>query len=132
MSRTGLSEHDRNPTHSYGLCTVRQSIVLFFILGLAFVFSTDVPAASRASRSALSRSRLLENAFCAISCSVIAFSASTWRNALRASRSTLLIGFGGSTSPGIFITSSPFNPLLFWPPISFVSGQREHRNSSDL
>jgi hypothetical protein len=34
---------------------------------------------------------LLENAFYAISCSVIAFSASTWRNALRASRSAFAI-----------------------------------------
>jgi hypothetical protein len=113
------------PTPSYGLCTVRQFILLFFVLDLAFVFSTDVPAAYCASRSALCRSRLFENAFCAISCSVIAFSASTWRIALRASRSTLVIGFGGSTSPGIFITSSPFNLLLFWLPISFVSGHAD-------
>src|ERR1700676_1900552 len=70
-----------------------------------FAFS----AASRASRSALSRSRLLENAFCAVSCSVIAFSASTWRNALRASRSAEVIGLVGATSPGVvvFVISSP-------------------------
>src|SRR6266851_5654936 len=78
-----------------------------FALGLAFVSATRVPAASRANRSALSRSRLLENAFCAISCSVIAFSASTWRNALRASRSAEVIGLGGSISPGVFVIFSP-------------------------
>jgi hypothetical protein len=48
-----------------------------FALGLVFVFGITVAEASRASRSAFSRSRFLENAFCAISCSVIAFSAST-------------------------------------------------------
>jgi hypothetical protein len=64
-------------------------------------------AASRANRSALSRSRLAENAFRAISCSVIAFSASTWRNALRASRSALVIGLGRSNSPVVFVISSP-------------------------
>src|SRR6267142_2126531 len=81
-------------------------------LGSAFVSATRVPAASRANRSALSRSRLLENAFCAISCSVIAFSASTWRNALRASRSAEVIGLGGSTSRGVFVISSPPAPPL--------------------
>ena len=57
---------------SYGVVH-RAAIYNFsFVLGLAFVFATGVPAASRASRSALSRSRLSENAFCAASCSVIA------------------------------------------------------------
>jgi hypothetical protein len=32
------------------------------------------------------------------------------RNVLRASRSALLIGLGGSNSPGVFVISSPFNP----------------------
>src|SRR5437016_3337603 len=59
------------------------------------VFAGGGPAASLASRSAFRRSRLLEKAFCAISCSVIAFLASTWRNALRASRSALVICLGG-------------------------------------
>src|SRR4051812_24675703 len=59
----------------------------------ALVFGGGGPAASLVSRSAFRRSRLLENAFCAISCSVIAFLASTWRNALRASRSALVGGF---------------------------------------
>jgi hypothetical protein len=75
----------------------------FFALDLAF--AGGGAAASRSSRSALRRSRFFENAFCAISCSVIAFSASTWRKALRASRSALLIGFCGSTSPGVFVIS---------------------------
>src|SRR5882724_7131255 len=78
-----------------------MAIVANQALGLAFVFGG--PAASLASRSALRRSRFLENAFCAISCSVIAFSASTWRNALRASRSALVIGLGGSNSPAVFV-----------------------------
>src|ERR1700724_735707 len=65
-----------------------------------FAFSS----ASRASRSALSRSRLAENAIYEISCSVTAFSASTWRNAFCASRTALVIGLNGSTSPGLFVT----------------------------
>src|SRR5207248_8645651 len=73
-----------------------------FALG-ALVFGGGGPAASLASRSAFRRSRLLENAFCAISCSVIAFLASTWRNALRASRSALV---------GVFVISSPSAPAL--------------------
>ena len=48
-----------------------------------------------------------ENALCAIPCSVIAFSASTLRNALRASRSALVIGLGRSNSPVVFVISSP-------------------------
>src|SRR5450755_155898 len=67
-----------------------------------FAFSS----ASRVSRSALSRSRLAENAFCTISCSVTDFSASIWRNALCASRTALVIGLNGSTSPGLFVTAS--------------------------
>src|SRR5438876_7610277 len=59
----------------------------------ALVFGGGGPAASLSSRSAFRRSRLLEKSFCAISCSVIAFLASTWRNALRASRSALVGGF---------------------------------------
>src|SRR6188474_2802094 len=62
-------------------------------LGGALLFAGGGAAASLASRSAFRRSRLLENAFCAISCSVIAFLASTGRNALRASRSALVGGF---------------------------------------
>ena len=77
------------------------------LLGLGFLRCDRRPGGSRVSRSALSRSRLAENAFCAISCSVIAFSASSWRNASRASRSALVIGFGGSNSPGLFVISSP-------------------------
>jgi hypothetical protein len=82
----------------------------FFALAGALVGGCE--SASRASRSAFRRSRFFENAFCAISCSAIAISASTWRNALRASRSALLIGFCGSTSPGVFVISSPSAPAL--------------------
>src|SRR5882757_1862777 len=83
-----------------------------FALGLVLFPRTTAPEASRASRSALRRSWFLENAFCAISCSVIAFSASTCRNALRASRSALLIGLC-STSPGLFVISLlPSAPAL--------------------
>src|SRR6266699_5615851 len=88
-----------------------------------FAFSS----ASGASRSALSRSRLADNAFCAISCSVIACSASTWRNTFRASRSALVIGLGGSNSPGVFVISSPLAParlaggwLAYSPPMTLV------------
>src|ERR1700738_1344703 len=80
---------------------------LTFFLDLVFFAATGGPAGSPASRSALSRSRLAENAFCAISCSVIALPASTWRNALRAARSASVIGMGGSNSPGVFVISSP-------------------------
>ena len=74
------------------------------------VFAGGGPAASLASRSAFRRSRLLEKAFCAISCSVIAFLASTWRNALRASRSALVICLGGRSPSGVFVISSPSAP----------------------
>src|SRR5207249_7568594 len=74
------------------------------------VFACGGPAASLASRSAFRRSRLLEKAFCAISCSVIAFLASTWRNALRASRSALVICLGGRSPSGVFVISSPSAP----------------------
>jgi hypothetical protein len=56
-------------------------------LVLAFLAETGVPVASRISRSALSRSRLAENAFCAISCSVIAFPAATQKHSLRPNES---------------------------------------------
>src|SRR5437762_1573980 len=88
------------PWHRHFLFTLSPSSTqpaalashLPFALG-ALVFGGGGPAASLASRSAFRRSRLLENAFCAISCSVIAFLASTGRNALRASRSALVVGF---------------------------------------
>jgi hypothetical protein len=66
-----------------------------FALGALVFRGGGGPAASLASRSAFRRSRLLEKAFCAISCSVIGFLASPWRNALRASRSALVVGLGG-------------------------------------
>src|SRR4029450_93336 len=77
------------------------------------VFAGGGPAASLASRSAFRRSRLLVKAFCAISCSVIAFLASTWRNALRASRSALVVGFGGWRAARGFVF------FLFFSRISF-------------
>ena len=80
---------------------------LFAFFGLAFVAATGVPTASRASRSALRRSRLFENAFVATSCSLIAFLASTWRNALRASRSAEVIGLAGSNFTRRFCHFSP-------------------------
>jgi len=83
----------------------RPRLHFFFALGLAFV--GGVAAASRASRSAFRRSRFFENAAWAISCSLIAVAASTWRNALRASRSALVICLGGSISPGAFVIFLP-------------------------
>src|ERR1700712_4083462 len=58
-------------------------------------------------RSARNRSRLLENALSAVSCSVIAALASTWRNDFRASRSALVAGFGCSKLPGVLVIYSP-------------------------
>jgi len=83
----------------------RPHLHFFFALGLAF--AGGVAAASRASRSAFRRSRFFENATWAISCSLIAVLASTSRNALRASRSALLICFGGSLPPGVLIIFLP-------------------------
>src|SRR5207245_6418045 len=80
-----------------------------FALG-ALVFGGGGPAASLTSRSAFRRSRLLEKAFCAISCSVITFLGSTSRNALRASRSALVICLGGRSPSGVFVISSPSAP----------------------
>src|SRR6266446_503237 len=84
-----------------------QPLHLHFFFALGFVFVGGVAAASRASRSAFRRSRFFENAAWAISCSLIAVAASTWRNALRASHSALVICFGGSISPGVFVISLP-------------------------
>jgi hypothetical protein len=100
--RGGLGTSLQSPIHD---CERRRSGARHF----PFAFHST----SRASRSALSRSRLAENAFCAISCSVTAFSASTWRNALRASRTALVIGLNGSTSPGVFVIASPWRVFLW-------------------
>jgi len=70
-------------------CPVQTARRMRGRLAVGLPCAAGVPAASRVSRSALSRSRLAWNAFCAISCSVIA-SASTLRNALCASRSSLV------------------------------------------
>jgi hypothetical protein len=67
---------------------------------------------------------LREKAFSARACSDIAFAASTWRNALRASRSALEICFGGSCSPGVFVIGFPIflsrSRLSVWPIYSDV------------
>ncbi|OCK58755.1 hypothetical protein LMTR3_12585 [Bradyrhizobium sp. LMTR 3] len=68
-----------------------QWLHLHFFFALGFAFVGGGAAASRASRSAFRRSRFFANALCAISYSLIAVAASTWRNALRASRSALVI-----------------------------------------
>src|SRR5271156_6992896 len=102
---TRRGAHASTLSPRWGIVKSARRYLAFLVL--AFLAVTGGPAASRASRSTLSRSRLAENAFCAIARSVIAFPASTWRNALRASRSALVIGLGGSTSPGVFVISSP-------------------------
>lgn len=79
-------------------------------------------AASRASRSVLRRSRLLENAFCAISCSVMAFSASTCRNALWACRSAGVITFRSNISSLIFFSFSSRSKGQLWAEQTMVSG----------
>ena len=80
-----------------------KSVCHFAFALRALGFVGGGPAASLASRSALRRSRFLENAFCATSCSVIAVLASTSRNVLRASRTALVIGLGGSNPPFVFV-----------------------------
>jgi hypothetical protein len=94
-ARTAPPSHSTLPLNSR---PPRGYSTLF--LDLVFVAAIGVPAVSHASLSAFSRSRLVENAFCAISYSIIAFLASTWRNAFCASRSALVIGLGGSNLPG--------------------------------
>src|ERR1700722_5021529 len=85
------------------------------------LFAANSPA-SRASRSVLTRSRLLENAFCAISCSVIAFSALTCRNALWACRSAGVITFRSNVSSLIFFSFSSRSKSQLWAEQTMVSG----------
>jgi hypothetical protein len=69
----------------------------------SFVFlvtCTGSPAASLAGRSDLSRSQLLEKAFSSVARSIMASSASTCRESFHASRTSLVIGVGGTYSPG--------------------------------
>ena len=72
-------------------------------------YSIGPSPTSRARRSARNRSRLSENACSAVSCSVIAALASSWRNAFRASCSALVISFGCSKLPGVLAIVTPVN-----------------------
>jgi hypothetical protein len=67
-ARTAPPSHSTLPLNSR---PPRGYSTLF--LDLVFVAAIGVPAVSHASLSAFSRSRLVENAFCAISYSIIAF-----------------------------------------------------------
>ena len=79
-------------------------------LPLAFFGAGGGSAASRASRSALRRSRFLSNALAVFACSVNADFASPSRRALRASRSSFERGLRGSNSPGVLPIS--FSDLI--------------------